>query len=144
MIQENNIEDTTSKIRDIQQSDVLLKELEYMCDEQKKLVQNGDKMEKLGELCDTKCIFMKTNQKKLYDKLLEDNMKNNECYIKTVDIAIEMIHILKKIEIGEINQHEGAYEFGKICSKIYVDPIINRKENENLSWEEYKKKTHLG
>jgi hypothetical protein len=69
-------------------------------------------------------------------------------------IMTKLLHVLKQIEDGEVDQHEGSVIFGKILKELYVDSAIKRGENldkqyesekepqiegKNISWKEYKK-----
>jgi hypothetical protein len=40
-----------------------------------------------------------------------------------------MIQILRDIEDGKLDQHEGSFEVGKILKSIYVDSALKRAEN---------------
>jgi hypothetical protein len=40
-----------------------------------------------------------------------------------------MIQILRDIEDGKLDQHEGSFEVGKILKKIYIDSALKRAEN---------------
>ena len=63
---------------------------------------------------------------------------------------------LKKIEDGEVDQHEGSYLVGELLKKIYVDSALRREKKldeknassskkkrevkeKNISYSEYKK-----
>jgi hypothetical protein len=40
-----------------------------------------------------------------------------------------MIKILREIEDGKLDQHEGSFEVGKILKSIYIDSALKRSEN---------------
>jgi len=66
----------------------------------------------------------------------------------------KFIGILRNIELGEIDQHEGAYMVGKYLKEIYIDSAMKRGEKldkeystssdksstvaKEISWTEYK------
>jgi len=132
-MKENNVEDTTNKIRDVKQSIELRENMKQMCILRMKHKKDKDFM----KACDKECIYMKTYQDKLYTKLL------NNPSVETMDIANKMLILLEQIEMGTIDQNEGSFEFGKLCKKIYVDPTINEMSNDKMreiSWDEYKRK----
>ena len=67
-------------------------------------------------------------------------------------ILATFLTILGRIEEGEIDQHEGSYEVGKILKELYVDSVVlretkrdkkkkkkSKKRAINISWAEYKK-----
>jgi hypothetical protein len=39
-----------------------------------------------------------------------------------------VLNILKKIEDGELNQHEGSYLVGKYLKEMYIDSALKTKE----------------
>ena len=79
-------------------------------------------------------------------------MKKDEL---NMDIMGNFIRILKQIEDGDIDQHEGAFMVGKLLKDIYIDSALQRSEHleekyskakkgekrvpaKKLSWKEYK------
>ena len=63
--------------------------------------------------------------------------------------------MLKLIEDGKLDQHEGSHRVGKLLKSLYLDSAVRkadklnheresgeeaRPEPKNISWEEYKKK----
>ncbi len=70
----------------------------------------------------------------------------------------KFLNVLKQIEDGKIDQHEGSYMVGTILKEIYIDSALkkaekldkkNSKKNKEektlkpvkISWREYKEKT---
>ena len=78
-----------------------------------------------------------------------------------IDLGIlsRLLIVLKLIEIGKLDQHEGSYEVGKLLKQIYVDSALRKAEHldkkyapkqkthapalapKNISWSQYKKTT---
>jgi hypothetical protein len=76
-----------------------------------------------------------------------------------IDLGIlsKLLVVLKLIEIGKLDQHEGSYEVGKLLKQIYVDSALRKAEHldknhapkpkvhaptaapKNISWSQYKK-----
>jgi hypothetical protein len=52
-----------------------------------------------------------------------------------------MIQILRDIEDGKLDQHEGSFEVGKILKSIYVDSALKRAENLDAEQEKKDKKS---
>jgi hypothetical protein len=63
--------------------------------------------------------------------------------------------VLKQIENGKLDQHEGSHKVGKLLKTLYLDSAVRkadklnheresgeeaRPEPKNISWSEYKKK----
>ena len=79
-------------------------------------------------------------------------------------MLFQLISVLKAIEDGKVDQHEGSFEVGKILKKIYIDSALKRSEHldaeqaakdkrekkpakpqaEKISWAEYKAKMSGG
>ena len=85
------------------------------------------------KVCTTECRFLVKNYKKIFDKLVDDELE--------LGIMLLLIKTLRKIEDGEVDQSEGSVEIGKILKQIYIDKVIveERKEEKSLSWNTYKK-----
>ena len=52
-----------------------------------------------------------------------------------------MIQILRDIEDGKLDQHEGSFEVGKILKSIYVDSALKRADNLEAEHETKEKRT---
>ena len=93
------------------------------------------------------CQFLYTNYFNLFNRLLK----------KELDLSIlwKLILYLKKIEDGDIDQHEASVAVGEILKKLYIDSAIrkqkkieakdakktkkNMRKAKKISWEDYKK-----
>ncbi len=96
----------------------------------------------------SECNFLFTYYTDIYNKIRKDEID--------LKILFNAIDVLRDIEDGKLDQHEGAFEFGSLLKKIYVDSALKKAEklnaNEpteseykgpqrNISWLEYKKLT---
>ena len=146
LIKENNIEDTTNYIRTNKVSDTLRSEINIFL----KLKKDYSRIRKSNpsqfeKICSSRCNFMYTNYNDIFNQLIND----------TIDITIlnKLLIILKNIEIGKLNQHEGSYQVGQLLKTKYIDNEIsnvkNNNKNEeintnqpvtpkNISWSDYK------
>ena len=131
MLQENNNEDHTDNIRKLKHSDSIKRDVIQMqiLHSQHSELQKND-VKSFNNLCIEKCPFLFNNYTDIFHKL-----KNNEL---DVQMFMEFVRILKKIEDGVLDQHEGAYEVGKILKSIYIDSALKKKENQNIKDEENK------
>jgi len=134
-IKENQIEDTTQQIRDLLQSVQLTQEVRIIQDMRQK--HNHSTVKKM---CDKKCVFLTKSHPKLYEKLLSEDYST---YTESLNITHEIIKLLQDIECGRTNQNEGAYQFGLLCKRIYIDPKLSTDQNtdepvRNISWNAYK------
>ena len=129
-IKENNIEDTTMKIRQEKQSNQLKIDIRKIV-ELRSLYRSDQLF--ISE-CNKKCSFLKSKQPKLYEKLTTNITK------RTIQITNDMINLLTRIEVGDIDQNEASYKFGMLCKELYIDPVISNKENvKEISWTDFKK-----
>jgi hypothetical protein len=97
------------------------------------------------ELCQTKATFLFNNYTDIFNKIIK-----NELDLK---IMTKLLTVLKLIEDGHVDQHEGSVMVGKILKELYVDAAIRRGENldkehavekveptvgKPITWKEYK------
>jgi hypothetical protein len=96
-------------------------------------------------LCQTKCRFLYDNYTDIFNKLLDDELD--------LTIMTKLLTVLKLIEDGKTDQHEGSVMVGKLLKELYVDSATKRLENldkqhegervdpsvgKSISWREYK------
>jgi hypothetical protein len=144
MIKTNNVEDQTDLIRDLKHSQVLRNEINNMI--MIKAKYRGDD-EKIAEECMNESNFLFTYYTDIFNKVKKDEIDINLLY--------KFLDILKKIEDGQLDQHEGSFQVGTILKSIYVDSALKKAEkldaanepekvetkkaNVNISWKQFKK-----
>ena len=145
MIVANNVKDQTGSIRELKHSDVLRNEVNNMILLKAKYRNDP---EKIHLECINECNFLFTYYTDIYNKIRKDEMD--------VSIFNKFLDVLKKIEIGELDQHEGSFQVGTLLKKIYVDSALKKAEkldaqhkldnNEEpikpsiqISWKQFKK-----
>ena len=85
----------------------------------------------------------------MYNKIRKDEID--------LKILFKFIDVLKKIEDGHINEHEGSFEVGTLLKQIYIDSALRKAEKLNtetgtlepeykgpqveISWKEFKNNT---
>jgi hypothetical protein len=97
------------------------------------------------ELCQNKALFLYTNYTDIFHKVLKDEID--------LDIMSKLLQVLKLIEDGGVDQHEGSVMVGKVLKELYVDSALRRGENldklhaaekvepivgKKITWKEYK------
>jgi hypothetical protein len=97
------------------------------------------------ELCQNKALFLFTNYTDIFNKILKDELD--------LDIMSKVLQVLKLIEDGQVDQHEGSVLVGKLLKELYVDSALRRGDNldkeyatqkvepnagKKISWKEYK------
>lgn len=72
-------------------------------------------------LCVSRCAFLFTYYTDLYNRLKSGEIDLN--------LLTQMIRVLREIEDGKLDQHEGSFKVGTILKRIYVDSALKRSEN---------------
>jgi hypothetical protein len=146
MLKESGASDNTSKIRNLKHSDKIREQVTLMMEIKKKYPnlkrQTKDKM------IESKCMWLWKNYMNIYNKLKKDELN--------LSILHNFLAVLKQIENGELDQHEGSVKIGKILKELYVDSAVQqekkreakdkrkskkKKNGKNISWNDYKKMT---
>jgi len=146
MLKESGASDNTSKIRNLKHSDKIREQVTLMMEIKKKYPnlkrQTKDKM------IESKCMWLWKNYMNIYNKLKKDELN--------LSILHNFLTVLKQIENGELDQHEGSVKIGKILKELYVDSAVQqekkreakdkrkskkKKNGKNISWNDYKKMT---
>lgn len=123
MITENNVEDQTDLIRNLKHSVILR-------DEINKLVLLKTKyanQEELNLEGMTECNFLFTYYTDIYNKVRKDEIDYT--------ILFQFLDVLKKIEDGLVDQHEGSFEVGTLLKKLYVDSAIRKADKINAKYD---------
>lgn len=133
LVEANGTEDHTEVIRRVKHSSQIYTDVNTMIKlkhEYGRLAKSNPKQ--FDAICVSRCAFLFTYYTDLYNKL-----KAGEIDLK---LLFRMIQILRDIEEGKLDQHEGSFEVGKILKSIYVDSALKR--SENLDAEQTKKEKH--
>jgi hypothetical protein len=92
------------------------------------------------------CGFLFTYYTDIYNKIRKDEID--------LKILNQFLNILRRIEDGEIDQHEGSFIIGTLLKELYVDSalrkaeklnqdeeeeIVQPREVVNISWKDFKK-----
>jgi len=144
MVTENNVEDTTDLIRQLKHSHVLREDVNNLIMLKAKYPNDPDALHLEGMV---ECNFLFTYYTDIYNKIRKDEID--------LKILFKAFDVLRDIEDGKIDQHDGAYQFGTLLKKIYVDSALKKaeklnaetgeKESEykgpqvNVSWNQFKK-----
>ena len=144
MISTNNVEDNTDLIRQLKHSHILREDVNNLIMLKSKFIDEPDKihLEAMSE-----CNFLFTYYTDIYNKIRKDEID--------LKILFNALDVLRDIEDGKLDQHEGAFEFGNLLKKIYVDSALKKAEKlnaetgekepqykgpqVNVSWSQFKK-----
>ena len=148
MIKANDVEDVTETIREKKHSMLIKADIETMISlkrDYSRLAKSNSNQ--FNSMLEKRCNFLFTNYTDIFNRLKKDELNLN--------IMSDFIAILKQIEDGEIDQHEGAYMVGKLLKDIYIDSALQRSHHldeknskgkkvekrlpvKKLTWKEYK------
>lgn len=138
---ENNVVDNTELIRKLKHSEILKKDVQTLL----QLKKTHNSLDMVHFCAISECSFLFTYYTDIYNKVKNDEMD--------LTMLFELLDVLKRIEDGLIDQHDGLFEFGKLFKQICYDSAVrkadklneNHKEPErvqpttNMSWNEFKK-----
>jgi hypothetical protein len=146
LLDENNCENNTEHIRKVKHS-VLIRDDIRRLDSLKKTEQilYESSITTFTELAATKCPFLYHNYTDIFNRVLKNEM----------DLAImtKFLTVLKTIEDGTVDQHEGSVLVGRILKELYLDSavrkadkldkerqeeVVAKNEGKMISWAKYK------
>jgi hypothetical protein len=147
MIKTNNVEDQTDLIRTLKHSQILRNEVNNMLNIKAKY--SGDD-EKIYEECIQEANFIFSYYTDIFNKIRKDEMD--------IRILNQFLDVLRKIEEGELDQHEGSFLVGTVLKELYVDSALKKAEkldelygkektpqpkkaDVKISWNQYKNMT---
>ncbi len=144
MITVNNVEDNTDLIRQLKHSHILREDVNNLIMLKAKYNDDQEKVHLEGMV---ECNFLFTYYTDIYNKIRKDEID--------LKILFRAFEVLRDIEDGKMDQHEGAFEFGNLLKKIYVDSALKKAEKlnaetgktepeykgpqVNVSWSQFKK-----
>ena len=140
MINEFKPEETTEKIRSLKHSDIIKNQVDVYLNLKKKYSRVSK--ETFNNMCKKQCAFLFNNYTNLYNKLVKDELD--------LSILFKFVSILKDIENGKLDQHEGSVKVGQILKELYIDSALREdkkrqtkkhkyKKAKNISWNDFKK-----
>jgi hypothetical protein len=142
MIQANNVEDQTDLIRSLKHSIILRNEINTLVLLKSKYKND---LEKLNSEAMAECSFLFTYYTDIYNKIKKDEI--------SLSILFQFLNVLKRIEDGEVDQHEGSFLVGTLLKELYIDSALKKaekleqehkedyvpmKEAIQISWRQYK------
>ena len=88
------------------------------------------------EMCQSECSFLFNNYTDIFNKMIRDELD--------LTIMTKLLTVLKLIEDGKTDQHEGSYMIGKILKELYLDSAVKRADNIDREMESQKEKPNDG
>lgn len=143
MISEADCDDNTEAIRRLKHSTRIRDELRKI-DTLRNANKDMDK-ENFSFLCISECNFLYTNYSDIFHKAVANELD----YL----LMTKVLTVLRQIEDGNVDQHEGSVVVGKLLKELYVDSALRRADNldkqhdseekptlydgKKISWKEY-------
>jgi hypothetical protein len=117
MIKANNVEDQTQLIRDLKHSQILKNDINNLILLKAKYRNEPEQLvlESMSE-----CNFLFTYYTDIYNKIKKDEIDLN--------ILSKFIEVLKNIEDGKMDQHEGSFAVGTLLKELYVDSALKKAD----------------
>jgi len=128
MITANNVDDNTNLIRQLKHSHILREDINNLIMLKVKYTDDPDSLHLEGM---TECNFLFTYYTDIYNKIRKDELD--------LKIMFQALDVLRDIEDGKIDQHDGSYTFGLLLRKIYVDSALKKAEKLNTQTGETEK-----
>jgi hypothetical protein len=147
LIKESDCENNTEHIRKVKHSVLIRDDIRKMdrlktTHKELRVLDN----EKFQQTCQSECSFLFTNYNDIFNRLIKDELD--------LTIMTKLLVVLKLIEDGKVDQHEGSVMVGRVLKELYVDSAIKHGENldkqyesepktekidgKKISWKEYK------
>jgi len=133
MIQEYQPKETTEKIRKLKHSKLIKNDVDKFVIFRNKYIRlSKTNIEQYKKMARKQCSFLYDNYTNIFNRLLKEELN--------LTILANFLNILKRIEDGDIDQHEGSYEVGVILKKLYIDSVLIQKERDNKKKKRKKRK----
>ena len=144
LIKMNNVEDQTQQIRNLKHSARLREEVILLNQLREEYKEDIDM---LSTVSIEQCTFLFTNYTDIFNRVKKGEID--------IQMLMQFIDTLSKIEDGTIDQHEGSFEIGKLLKQIYIDSALKKSENidkmytntesfvepVNISWKQWRQRS---
>jgi hypothetical protein len=128
LLSQNECEDNTEHIRKVKHSRLIRDDILKMQELKKKNARIRKNVpDRFSAMCQSQCGFMFNNYTDIYNKAYKDELDLN--------IMSNLLDVLKHIEDGKVDQHEGSVIVGKMLKELYVDSALKRCNAINESIE---------
>ena len=133
MINANDVVDQTENIRREKHSSKIREDVKTLID----LKQKYPRLERTNpiefdKLCVNRCLFLFNNYTDIFNKVKKDEIN--------LSILDNFLDVLKSIEDGKCDQHEGSFKVGKLLKEMYIDSALKKSEKLDKKNEKHEKK----
>jgi hypothetical protein len=149
MLQSNDAENNTNKIRTLKHSKLILNDVDNMLKIKKEYSRLAiSNPSSFDNILVNKCQFLFNNYTDIFNKVKKDEID--------LSILVKLLNVLHAIEEGNLDQHEGSVHVGKLLKDIYIDSALKKADNldkkqknsqknvskkippKNITWEQFK------
>ena len=135
LINENECENNTEAIRKLKHSVLIRDDIRNI--EKFRITSKMDESpESFHEKCQCISPFLFNNYTDIFNKVVKQEID--------LTIMTKLLTVLKLIEDGNVDQHEGSAMVGKILKEMYVDSAIKKADNIDKEYESQKVKPEEG
>ena len=135
LIRANDVADNTNSIRELKHSQPLKDDIMTLI----KLKRDYQRLSKsnpaqFDTICVSRCSFLFNNYTDIFNKVKKDEIDLN--------ILFQLLHVLKLIEDGKLDQHSGSFEVGKLLKSIYIDSALKKVDHLDKNRDKHSKVAH--
>jgi hypothetical protein len=148
LIGENDVVETTGLMRELKHSSLIRADVNAMQTLKLKYprlpISNPNEFDRM---CISKCGFLFEHYTDIYNKVKKDEIN--------LDTLSKFLDVLKEIENGTLDQHEGSFKVGNLLKTLYIDSAVKKadkleanrknkakskhaKPDRKISWSEFK------
>ncbi len=149
MIDANKAKDYTDDIRKKRHSNLIREDVKKMLNLKRDYARLAkSNPDQFDSMCVSRCQFIFNNYTDIFNKVKKNEIELN--------VLHQLLDVLKLIEDGKVDQHEGSVAVGKLLKQIYIDSALKKAENldkkykkpetkqpRNISWSAYKKQKDI-
>jgi len=134
---EGAIDDNTDQIRCLKHSVRIMEDIRTFAHfkQDHEALRESDP-DRYNDLAGYACAFLKEHYLDIFQRMLRNEIDYN--------ILLRMLAVLRRIEDGNVDQHEGSVEVGKILKELYVDSALRRGQNLDEKYADDKPVVHDG
>jgi hypothetical protein len=131
LVEQSDCENNTEKIRELKHSSIIQENMLLLDSLKKKYseIKKTNHNEFLN-ICIQNCSFLYNNYTEIFHKAVNDELN--------MTLMQNMLSVLREIEEGTIDQHEGSVKIGTILKEIYIDSALKRSEKLDKEYESEK------
>ena len=129
MLNDKDVEQTTEKIRSLRHSKQIKSDVQALLDLKRKYSRVSK--ETLNSMAVKRCNFLFKHYTNIFNRVFEDQLDLN--------MLGSFIEVLRRIEDGEIDQHQGSYEVGTLLKRMYIDSALRKDKTKDKKQVAFKK-----